>query len=74
MTKKMIFTGKLKDINFALATLKYTSGQDWNSVDGRNKDNITLIVRDRGSSSTRRDHHISDIESTSLSDTVSKTQ
>ena len=25
MTKKMIFTGKLKDINFALATLKYTS-------------------------------------------------
>jgi hypothetical protein len=25
MTKKMILTGKLKDINFALATLKYTS-------------------------------------------------
>jgi len=69
MTSRMVFTGILKDINFALSTLQYTSGLNWNSVDGRNKDNITFIVRDRGSSSTRRDHHAEDIVETSLSDT-----
>ena len=48
----------------------FLQGKDWNSVDGRNKDNITLIVRDRGSSSTTRDGDASygDSSSTSLQD------
>jgi ELWxxDGT repeat protein len=68
MTNKMLFTGKLFDINAALSTLKYTSRKDWNSVDGRNKDNVTLIVRDRGSSSTTRRDSYGDSTSKSLMD------
>ena len=68
----MTFTGTLTDINIALKTLKYTAGgiyKHWNSVDGGNKDNVTLFVNDRGSGSTHRSHPEADRVETNLTDT-----
>jgi len=53
----MLFTGTLNDINAALNTLTYMSALHWNSVDGRNKDNITLVVKDRQAPSLH-DRHV----------------
>ena len=57
MTPRMLFTGTLNDINAALNTLTYRSALHWNSVDGRNKDNITLVVKDRQAPSLH-DRHV----------------